>query len=59
MKEDPELNKPVVISISGLDPENDGKLILEEGADAFFPKPIDFDAMVEVMSKHTRRKKKE
>ena len=49
MKEDPELNHPVVISVSGLDPEKDGKQILEEGADAFFPKPIDFDSLIDAM----------
>jgi two-component system, OmpR family, response regulator len=49
MKEDPALNQPVVISISGLDPDKDGKQILEEGADAFFPKPIDFDALIDVI----------
>jgi len=50
IKEDPKLNNPLVISISGLDPEKDGKQIVEEGADAFFPKPLDFDALVEAIT---------
>jgi len=50
IKEDPKLNNPLVISISGLDPEKDGRQIVEEGADAFFPKPLDFDALVEAIS---------
>lgn len=49
MKEDPDLNHPVVISVSGLDPEKDGKQIIEEGADAFFPKPIDFDSLIDAI----------
>ena len=49
MKEDPSLNNPVVVSISGLDPSRDGQQILEEGADAFFPKPVDFDALIDTM----------
>ncbi len=49
MKEDPSLNKPLIISISGLDPGVDGQQILEEGADAFFPKPVDFDALIETL----------
>ncbi|ORC37856.1 histidine kinase [Marispirochaeta aestuarii] len=50
IKEDPKLHNPLVISISGLDPEKDGKQIVEEGADAFFPKPLDFDALVEAIT---------
>ena len=50
IKEDPKLNNPVVVSISGLDPEKDGKQIVEEGADAFFPKPLDFDSLVEAIT---------
>jgi two-component system, OmpR family, response regulator len=49
IKEDPKLDNPLVISISGLDPDKDGKQIVEEGADAFFPKPLDFDDFVDVI----------
>jgi two-component system, OmpR family, response regulator len=47
IKSDPSLGEPVVISISGLNDPAEEQKILEEGADAFFPKPIDFDALVE------------
>lgn len=50
IKEDPKLDNPLVVSISGLDPDKDGKQIVEEGADAFFPKPLDFDAFVDAIT---------
>lgn len=46
IKNDHSLGSPVVIAISGLDEESEGEKILSEGADAFFPKPLDFDRMV-------------
>lgn len=46
IKEDPVLDNPVVIAISGLGDAHEGELILSEGADLFFPKPIDFDKFV-------------
>jgi len=45
-----EIGKPLVISISGLDEASTREQILQEGADAFFPKPVDFDKLVETIT---------
>ena len=47
IKKDKKLKNPVVISISGLDEATEGAKIVEEGADAFIPKPLDFDKLVD------------
>jgi len=47
IKEDPDLDNPFVIAISGLDDPREREQIIDEGADLFFPKPIDFDKFVE------------
>lgn len=49
IKEDKNLNSPVVISISGLDDTFEEEKILSEGADAFFTKPLDFDRLISAM----------
>ncbi len=49
IKEDKDLNSPVVISISGLDDTFEEEKILSEGADAFFTKPLDFDNLIASM----------
>ncbi|MCK5153445.1 MAG: response regulator [Spirochaetales bacterium] len=49
IKEDKDLNNPVVISISGLDDTFEEEKILSEGADAFFTKPLDFDKLISAM----------
>lgn len=49
IKEDKDLNNPVVISISGLDDTFEKEKILSEGADAFFTKPLDFDRLISAM----------
>jgi excisionase family DNA binding protein len=49
IKEDKNLASPVILSISGLDEESEGEKIISEGADAFFPKPVDFDKLTETM----------
>lgn len=46
IKEDKDLNSPVVISISGLNDTLEEEKILSEGADAFFTKPLDFDNLI-------------
>ncbi|MCF6335500.1 MAG: response regulator [Spirochaetales bacterium] len=46
IKEDKNLNSPVVISISGLNDTFEEEKILSEGADAFFTKPLDFDKII-------------
>lgn len=47
IKEDPDLDNPFVIAISGLDDPKEREQIIDEGADLFFPKPIDFDTFIE------------
>lgn len=49
IKEDPDLDNPFVVAISGLDDPKEREQILDEGADLFFPKPIDFDKFVEAL----------
>lgn len=43
IKNDKSLGSPVIISVSGLDEESEGEKILEEGADAFFSKPLELE----------------
>lgn len=45
IKTDAQLVSPVIVAISGLDEESEGEKIISEGADAFFPKPIDFEKL--------------
>jgi len=45
IKMDAQLVSPVIVAISGLDEESEGEKIISEGADAFFPKPIDFEKL--------------
>ncbi len=49
IKEDKELNSPIIISVSGLDDTFEEEKILSEGADAFFTKPLDFDKLILAM----------
>jgi len=49
IKEDKELNSPIIISVSGLDDTVEEEKILSEGADAFFTKPLDFDKLISAM----------
>jgi two-component system, OmpR family, response regulator len=45
IKEDPGLGSPIIIAITGLtDPEMEATVIAE-GADAFFPKPLDLEKL--------------
>lgn len=45
IKEDAALARPVIVAISGLAQAADGAAILEEGADAFFAKPLDLERL--------------
>jgi len=45
IKDDPSLGAPVIIAISGLAEEEVEAVILQEGADAFFKKPLDFERL--------------
>jgi len=49
IKSDPAFGKPFVITITGLDAPSNKKTALDAGADAFLPKPIDFDALKTIM----------
>lgn len=46
---DERLKNPVIISISGLNADEERIKILEEGATAFFPKPLDFDGIIKII----------
>jgi two-component system OmpR family response regulator len=45
IKEDTGLAQPVIVAISGLNQGVDGAVIIEEGADAFFAKPLDLERL--------------
>jgi excisionase family DNA binding protein len=45
IKQDTGLARPVIVAISGLDQGVDGVIIIEEGADAFFAKPLDLERL--------------
>jgi two-component system, OmpR family, response regulator len=50
IKDDSGLARPVIVAISGLDKDTDGAAILEEGADAFFAKPLDLERLEESLA---------
>lgn len=50
IKEDPSFGKPFVISVTGLDIPEERDAILEDGADAFFAKPLDFDLVISTIA---------
>ena len=45
IKEDAGLGNPVIVAISGLDDGRIGQVILSEGADAFYAKPLDLEQL--------------
>jgi two-component system OmpR family response regulator len=45
IKQDASLARPVIVAISGLDQGVEGVTIIEEGADAFFAKPLDLERL--------------
>lgn len=45
IKEDPLFGKPFILAVTGLDIPEERDAILEDGADAFFAKPLDFDSI--------------
>lgn len=49
IKEDPVFGKPFILAVTGLDNIEEKEAILVGGADAFFPKPLDFDAIVDTI----------
>jgi len=59
IKEDPQYGKPFVIAITGLDTPTERDSIISEGADAFFPKPLNFDELLSAVQKLYDRVKPE
>jgi len=45
IKDDPGFGKPFVLAITGLDRPEEREIMLQNGADAFFGKPLDFEAI--------------
>jgi two-component system OmpR family response regulator len=45
IKHDPALGNPVVIAITGLTDDGLEQTIMQEGADAFYAKPLDFESL--------------
>jgi two-component system, OmpR family, response regulator len=50
IKEDPVFGKPFIIAMTGLDRPEEGQAMLAEGADAFFAKPLDFEAVASAVA---------
>lgn len=50
IKEDPSFGKPFIIAMTGLDIPEEKDAILEDGADAFFGKPLDFDQIITTLN---------
>ena len=50
IKGDPGFGKPFIIAMTGLDRPEEAQAMLTEGADAFFAKPLDFDAVAAMIS---------
>ncbi len=46
IKEDPSFGKPFVLAMTGLDIPEERNAMLDDGADAFFAKPLDFDQVI-------------
>ena len=51
IKADKDLGTPTIISISGLNDSIEEEKILSEGADAFFPKPLNFEKVIDAIMK--------
>jgi two-component system, OmpR family, response regulator len=49
IKADPVFGKPFIIAMTGLDHPEEKEAILADGADAFFPKPLDFESLVKTV----------
>ncbi len=50
IKTEPSFGKPFIVAITGLDTPEAKEKILASGADAFLPKPLDFDALFALIS---------
>jgi two-component system, OmpR family, response regulator len=50
IKDNPVFGKPFIIAMTGLDRPEEAQAMIAEGADAFFAKPLDFDAVTNAVS---------
>jgi Response regulators consisting of a CheY-like receiver domain and a winged-helix DNA-binding domain len=50
IKTNPGFGKPFVIAMTGLDRPEEAQAMLSEGADAFFAKPLDFEAVASAVA---------
>jgi len=45
VKENSAVRKPIIVAVSGMDDSEETQQILEDGADAFIPKPLELDKL--------------
>lgn len=57
-KDDESFNSPFIISSSGMDEADTMQRILDAGADAFLPKPLEIDTLVKKMEELSRSRRK-
>jgi two-component system OmpR family response regulator len=50
IKDEPGFGKPFIIAITGLDRPEEEQVMMAEGADAFFAKPLDFEVVASAVS---------
>jgi len=57
IKEDPGFGKPFIVAMTGLDRPEEAQAMLNEGADAFFAKPLDFEAVAATVAEFAQKAK--
>lgn len=55
IKTDPSFGRPYVVAITGLDRPEERNSMLQDGADAFFPKPLDFEKVAASLLEHAEK----
>ncbi len=55
IKTDPSFGRPFVVAITGLDRPEERNSMLQDGADAFFPKPLDFEEVAASLLEHAEK----
>ncbi len=55
IKSDPDFDSAFIISISGLNSDEDRDRIMNEGADIFMPKPLDFPGLFQALETFLKR----
>lgn len=56
IKADASLDNPYIIAVTGLDDARVEAALLKAGADKFFPKPVEFDTLVQAVSEIVNKK---